>query len=164
MYIEGLDEIDNRIVDLLKDNARLSYTEIGEAVGLSRVAAKNRIEALEEKGVILGYYAKVCETKGLDGTKFFLDIETYPNEFEGVLDSLACERMIREVYTVTGDCRVHAVGYSGSPLSLQAYVNRLYREIAGIRRLSFHTVLSTVKNLDGGVDYERSERGQETKE
>ena len=50
MYIEGLDEMDNRILKELKDNARATYSEIGEAVGLSRVAVKNRIEVLEKNG------------------------------------------------------------------------------------------------------------------
>ena len=37
MYILGLDEVDNKIIEIIKDNARLSYSDIGKAVGLSRV-------------------------------------------------------------------------------------------------------------------------------
>ena len=34
MYLEGLDEQDQKIIALLTENARRSYSELGEAVGL----------------------------------------------------------------------------------------------------------------------------------
>lgn len=55
MYLKGLDELDRKIVALLTENARMSYSDIGEAVGVSRVAVRARIDALEKRGVIEGY-------------------------------------------------------------------------------------------------------------
>lgn len=55
MYIEGLDKLDNKIIEVVKENARLTYSEIGEKVGVSRISVKKRMEALEEKGIIQGY-------------------------------------------------------------------------------------------------------------
>ena len=52
MFLSGLDETDQQIVKLLIKNARMSYSDIGEAVGLSRVAVKARISALEDRGII----------------------------------------------------------------------------------------------------------------
>ena len=46
------DDKDQAIIRLLTDNARLTYSQLGEAVGLSRTAAKNRVTALEQAGVI----------------------------------------------------------------------------------------------------------------
>ena len=40
MWIKGLDGIDNKILNLLLDNGRMSYSEIGDIVGLSRTAVK----------------------------------------------------------------------------------------------------------------------------
>lgn len=40
MFLEGLDELDQKIVQLLIKNARMSYSEIGSLVGISRVAVK----------------------------------------------------------------------------------------------------------------------------
>ena len=50
MYLDCLDALDQKILTLLTQNARYSYSEIGELVGLSRVAVKGRIDALEKKG------------------------------------------------------------------------------------------------------------------
>lgn len=35
-----MDRTDERILSLLKGNARMSYQDLGDAIGLSRVAAK----------------------------------------------------------------------------------------------------------------------------
>ena len=49
-----IDETTKIILRLLKDNGRMSFTELGEQLGLSRVAVKKRVEKLEEQGVIRG--------------------------------------------------------------------------------------------------------------
>ena len=46
MYLDGLDEMDQKIIRLLIENARISYSAIGEETGISRVAVKVRIQAL----------------------------------------------------------------------------------------------------------------------
>jgi Lrp/AsnC family transcriptional regulator, leucine-responsive regulatory protein len=43
----------------LQQNARLSYSELGQRVGLSAPAVAERIRRLEEAGVITGYHAAV---------------------------------------------------------------------------------------------------------
>ena len=57
MFLDGLDELDQKIVRLLIDNARISYSELGAQVGISRVAARMRVQALEKKGY--GYPTRV---------------------------------------------------------------------------------------------------------
>ena len=52
MYLDQLDRLDQKILTLLIENARYSYSEIGERIGISRVAVKARIDALEKKGII----------------------------------------------------------------------------------------------------------------
>ena len=55
MFLDGLDKLDRAIVQLLIGNARMSYSELGERTGISRVAAKMRVRSLEQRGVIEGY-------------------------------------------------------------------------------------------------------------
>lgn len=55
MYLNGLDKLDQKIIQLLVKNARMSYSDIGEKIGISRVAVKARIQALENKGIIEEY-------------------------------------------------------------------------------------------------------------
>lgn len=54
-----IDRIDRRIVEALIENARMSMREIGERVHLSGQAVRNRIDRLEEAGVLRRYTLNV---------------------------------------------------------------------------------------------------------
>ena len=54
-----LDALDRRIVGELQRDARLSLAELGRRVRLSAPAVADRIQRLEETGVITGYAAQV---------------------------------------------------------------------------------------------------------
>ena len=158
MYIDGLDEKDNLILEQIRNNARMSFSDIAEKVGLSRVAIRSRMQMLEERGVIQGYYTKIRPESVPDSIPFILDVETSPEGYKDMLDELAMNRMIRQVYTVTGDCRIHAVGLSPNRKELSRFANSLYNDVKGVRKLSCNTILSTVKDMDGGVEYVRYQK------
>jgi Lrp/AsnC family transcriptional regulator, leucine-responsive regulatory protein len=56
---KGVDAIDLRILTELQLNARLSLAELGRRVGLSAPAVGERVQRLEESGVITGYHAEI---------------------------------------------------------------------------------------------------------
>ena len=88
MFLEGLNELDQQIVSLLIENARISYSEIGEKVGLSRVAVKARIRALEERGVIEEYTTIVNPQRISGAVSCYFEIEVEPAWFPRVVDTL----------------------------------------------------------------------------
>jgi DNA-binding Lrp family transcriptional regulator len=55
----AFDELDKRIVAALVADARATYAEIGEAVGLSAPAVKRRVDKLLAAGAIIGFSANV---------------------------------------------------------------------------------------------------------
>ncbi len=160
MNIEGLDKLDYAILHELKENARASYSEIGEKVGLSRVAVKNRIEILEKNGIIRGYKIIIDETKVPTGISFILDVETDPEAYSDVVAALARDSFLRQIYSTTGACRIHCVGFAPNHRTLDHHVNHLFRSTKGIRKLSWHMLLSTLKDVDGGVEYEGYQKSE----
>ena len=90
MYLNGLDELDQKIVQLLIKNARLSYSDIGKEVGISRVAVKARIQALEKKGVIEEYTTIINPQKISGAISCYFEIETLSNSFTDVIEILNC--------------------------------------------------------------------------
>lgn len=164
MNIEGIDELDNRILETIKDNARLTYKEIGDIVGISRVSVKNRMDAMQEKGIIRGFKTAIDPTNVPEGTLFFLDIECCPENYEDTAEYLSKNKMIRRIYSTSGECRIHAVGYANNASNLKLFTNTIYRSKLGVRRISCHTVLSTLMDIDGGVEYVRYQENEHLEE
>ena len=54
-----LDKVDQKIITLLQQNARLAYKELAAQVGLSAPAVTERIARLQERGIIRGYHAEL---------------------------------------------------------------------------------------------------------
>jgi Lrp/AsnC family leucine-responsive transcriptional regulator len=54
-----MDEVDWKVLSLLQQNGRATYTELAREVHLSVPAATERVRRLEEAGIIEGYVARV---------------------------------------------------------------------------------------------------------
>ncbi len=52
-----LDKIDRKILRILQAEGRISFTELGERVGLSTTPCTERVRRLEREAVITGYHA-----------------------------------------------------------------------------------------------------------
>ena len=54
-----MEDLDRRIVGLLMQDGRMSFTDLGKVTGLSTSAVHQRVRRLEERGVIQGYRAVI---------------------------------------------------------------------------------------------------------
>ena len=160
MNIEGLDALDNKILDVLKENARATFSEIGECVGLSRVAVKNRMDAMEKKGVIQGYKTVINDNYMPTGVRFMLDVEAVSESVQYILEVLCGDPYIRQVYSTTGNCRFHCCGYAPNNETLGSHVRYLYNHTEEIRRLECHVIMETYMDVDGGVEYVRYQESE----
>ena len=65
--MNDFDETDRKILEMLQENGRTPYAELGKAVGLSVSSVNERVRKLHERGVIEGVYAGLSPAAvGLD--------------------------------------------------------------------------------------------------
>ena len=107
MFLEGLDNLDRKIVELLIQNARMSYSDIGQQVGISRVAVKMRIQSLEQRGIIEEYTTIINPQKISGAVSCYFDIEIAPEAFRQTVEQLEQNETITQIYRVTGNNRLH---------------------------------------------------------
>jgi Lrp/AsnC family leucine-responsive transcriptional regulator len=121
-----LDETGWRLLQALQENARLSYSELGQRVGLSSPAVADRVRRMEEAGVITGYHAEV------DLSRVGLPVQAIIRLRGGAGQS--CQRIalsasevpeVIECYRVSGDDSVVVKVAAASVSHLENVVNQL---------------------------------------
>lgn len=105
-YEDGpVDDTDARILDALRDNARISIADLARKVGLSAPSVSERIKRLEESGVIGGYTVTIDPAALGLALSVWLRVRPIPGQLHKVAEILRGLPEIVECDRVTGeDC------------------------------------------------------------
>tara|TARA_A100001011_G_C14322705_1_gene851723 strand:- start:29000 stop:29464 length:465 start_codon:yes stop_codon:yes gene_type:complete len=99
----NLDKIDQKIISILKVNARESVSNISESVNLSIPATSDRIKKLEDFKIIKGYYADIDSRKiGLNLSALITVISESSSNYEKIIKFANQSNEIVECYATTG--------------------------------------------------------------
>lgn len=151
-----MDDTNKEILRLLKNNGRMSFTEIGDRLGLSRVAVKKRVSKLEEAGIIRGYKAIIYRE---DIVKMFMEITTVDDDYEDLLEYLNRTGYVTELYIMTGTNHIHATAVAPDVSELKYLTKMVRKKFAdSIKKIETHAVKEIVKDTFGGVEYGRAGR------
>ncbi len=146
-----MDGTDKKLLDLIKGNARMSYQEIGDALGMSRVAAKKRVDKLEKAGIIRGYNTYI---KKDDEITMLIDIITTPEGFNRVLEYVATRTVyVRQIYTTLKADHIHLVAVSDSPDEIK-YMTKIIEKACSDDIKEYHArqVRQIIKDVYGGIN------------
>lgn len=139
-----MDAIDQKIVALLRQDARRSFLDIGRHVHLSAPAVKRRVDRLEAEGVILGYTAIV------DPPAFGWHAEAFVDLFcDGRMPAAAIRRAVERepgvvsAHTVAGEASALLHVMAQDTKDLEAALERI-RATEGVTRTVTEVVLSTL--------------------
>jgi Lrp/AsnC family transcriptional regulator, leucine-responsive regulatory protein len=125
-----LDSIDQRILETLQQQGRMSNADLSERVNLSASACHRRVQRLEEDGFISGYVALLNPRKMGRHTTVFVEI-TLSGQADEVLD--AFEKAVSRVPEVL-ECHL-MVGSADYLLSMSASISVFRRRMPQGRRV-----------------------------
>ena len=149
MFLDGLDDLDQKIIRCLIQNARMPYSEIGQQVGISRVAVKMRVQALEKKGIIEEYTTIINPQKISGAISCYFEIETVPDTLEEVISILEKNDTVTQIYRVTGKSRLHVHAVNPSQEELEQLLHGTMDHLPGVLECSTNIILSRVKDIKG---------------
>ena len=149
MFLEGVDALDQKIVRLLIENARISYSDIGQEVGISRVAVKARIQALEQRGIIEEYTTIINPQKISGAVSCYFEIETLPDTLAEVTETLKENEAITQVYRVTGKNKLHVHAVAASSEEMEKLIREVIDPLPGVVSCSCNIILSRIKDIKG---------------
>lgn len=139
-----MDEIDRRIIGILRSEGRISWKELADRVHLAPSSAADRVRRLESTGVILGYAARLDPSAFGRSVRAVVDVALPPGADPAVFEARLAEREEVELamyvtgpadYTIIVDC----VGSEG----LDSFVRWLKAD-AGVARTESKFVLRPI--------------------
>ncbi len=142
------DATDERILRLLVRNARLSWRDVGDEVGLSANAVAQRVKRLETDGWVLGYTAVLDPGLDDEGLTALVHLRAAPDvdapAFEAAMAAIPA---VTEVLDLAGNVDYQARVRYSTQRELVETVNAL-RMIEGVTGIETRPVLRSVLARD----------------
>ena len=99
-----IDRIDERLLQMLTEDGRRTFSDMAGEVGLSVGAVKRRVDRLRAEGVITGFTVRIDQTKLGWGVEAFTELRfggrARVADIIGTAQGLA---EVQAVYTIAGD-------------------------------------------------------------
>jgi DNA-binding Lrp family transcriptional regulator len=139
-----VDELDRKLIGLLRDNARMSAAALAKSLKVSRGTVQNRLAKLERDGTIAGYTIRVQPTIDDPRIVALTTIAVEGNRTEQVLRTLRSDPSIVTLYTTNGRWDLVAEIRADSFQAFDQVLSRI-RRVEGISGTETSLLLSTHK-------------------
>lgn len=133
----ALDATDYKILEALREDARQTYTDIGEQLGIAHSTVYDRIKRMEQYGIIKQYTTIVdAEKAGAKKITAIMTIYTEPKESEKVAEKLCKAPEILEVYTsLSEELQIIAKITAENQESLHTFIANSIAPLPGVLRI-----------------------------
>ena len=140
-----LDEIDQKILEIIQKEGRTRRNDLAERVGLSLPAVSERLRKLEEAGVIVGYFAKLNHhLLGKDITAFVLATIDSSKHYSTFVDHISALEDILECHAITGEGTHLLKIRTANTASLEKLLAKI-QSWSGVTKTTTSIVLSSPK-------------------
>ncbi len=130
MSLLQVNDLDRKIIELLKENGRMSYVKIAKALGVSEGTIRKRIHEMTRSGIIKRFSVEISFSKGAQAiTLVSVSPSTPTSEVSRELKKI---KFIEKIYEVTGQYDI--VAYI-SAFNI-AEVNQAIEEIRKVKGVS----------------------------
>lgn len=140
-----MDDLDRKIVTLLRGNGRRSISDLAMETGSSRATVRGRIERMEEDGTILGYTVMLRADALEDAVRGVMMIEIEGHVTDRVIRTLGGFPEVSQIHTTNGRWDL-LVELSAASLTEFDAVLRTIRLVPGITGSETNLLLSTPRS------------------
>ena len=140
-----LDDIDQKILEIIQKQGRMRRNDLAERVGLSLPSVSERLRKLEEAGIITGYFAKLnFQMLGKDITAFVLATVDSSKHYTAFVDHVQGMDDILECHAITGEGTHLLKIRTENTTSLEKLLAKI-QSWSGVVKTTTSLVLSTPK-------------------
>ena len=133
---------DEHLIALLRENARLSVSEIARQLSVSRTAAQMRLEKLERNGAIEGYSVQLSASFLKERVRALVMIKSPPGNRGKIESALSEIAQLTKLYSISGAFDLVAEISAISVGDLDAAIDEIGR-LDGVDDTMSSVILST---------------------
>ncbi|MBA3811801.1 MAG: Lrp/AsnC family transcriptional regulator [Caulobacteraceae bacterium] len=137
-----LDNLDRRLVDALRENARAPAAKLARQLGLSRTTVQSRLERLETSGVITGYTVRLSDAHERGQIHAYVMMAVTPKRAAGVVAAIRRMTPVRLLQSVSGPFDLIAEIVAPAVADMDGLIDAL-GALEGVERTTSSIVLST---------------------
>lgn len=137
-----LDNLDRRLIDALRENARAPIAKLARQLGLSRTTVQSRLERLEASGVITGYTVRVSDAHERGQIHAYVMMAVTPKRAAGVIAAIRPMAPVRLLQSVSGPFDLIAEVVAPTVADMDGLIDAL-GALEGVERTTSSIVLST---------------------
>jgi DNA-binding Lrp family transcriptional regulator len=143
MLEEGLlDEIDRRLLALLRDDARQTIAQLAKELGISRGQIYSRLARLEEEQVVVGYTVRLGDAFTASRMRAHVMIKTLPRFHREVEMALASLPQVQSIHAISGEYDIIAMLEAGGSNSLNELIDDIGL-LEGVEKTTTSVILAT---------------------
>lgn len=137
-----MDEIDARLIDALREDARAPAAALARALGLSRTTVQSRIERLERQGVITGYTVRLSDAHERGTIHAYVMMTVTHKKAAAVIAAIRRLPAVRALQSVSGPYDLIARAATPTVADMDALIDTL-GALEGVERTTSSIVLSS---------------------
>jgi DNA-binding Lrp family transcriptional regulator len=146
MKMLPIDKTDISILCQLKDNARMSNSEIAKKLSVTEATVRRRIKNLIEKGIIMRFSIHIDYRLIENTVKAYVHVKTVTDKLDKVVQHVTNHNRVVAVYRVTGEYDLLVVALFVGMTELQEFIDT-FLKIDGIKETDTQIVMSAHKGV-----------------
>lgn len=148
-----LDATDLRILQVLQENSRQTYTAIGKLLGIAHSTVYDRIKRMEQQGIIKKYMIQIdTEKMGAKNITAIITVYTDPKVIEKVAEKLCDAPEVLDVYTsLSEELQIMAKVVAETQEHLHEFIANSVAPLPGVLRVRTSIVTKKFKEEQWSV-------------
>jgi Lrp/AsnC family transcriptional regulator for asnA, asnC and gidA len=127
-----MDDIDRKILNILQNDFRISYKDLGKKVEMAASSVHNRVQKMLDEGIIKKEDTIINPMKAGFETIAILGLSVDPLKMNEIAETIALYDEVQLIATTTGDHDIVARVFAENEKALWRFINEKIKIINGV--------------------------------
>jgi len=127
---EKLDKVDKKIIELLKENSRMTISDIAREIKeLTESTIRYRLERLDQEGYIMNYTVILNSKKFEKNISVIFNLKVLPEHIDKAIEYLRELGTLSSVYLTTGTYPIVVIGYFKNQKEITEFITKKLKNV-----------------------------------